>query len=149
MHSINTSENAKFVYVELGAHWGTWVSRAATLARTLRPDIKFKEWAVESSEKYVSHIKHTLEKNNLRHLVTVSDALATPKLVKEFVEKAEFIDLLYSDIEGAEFELFKDEETASLLFQEVKRLQIGTHDDARHVILRDKFRVSSYRTMRA
>ena len=81
--------------------------------------------------------------------MTVSHALATPKLVKEFVEKAEFIDLLYSDIEGAEFELFKDEETASLLFQEVKRLQIGTHDDARHVILRDKFRVSSYRTMRA
>jgi len=83
----STPENAEFVYVELGARWGTWVSRAATLARTLRPDITFKGWAVESSEKYVSHIKHTLEKNHLRHLVTVSHALATPKLVKEVKEK--------------------------------------------------------------
>ena len=63
---------------------------------------------MESSEKYVSHIKHTLEKNNLRHLVTVSHALATPKLVKEFVAKAEFIDLLDSDVQGAEFDLFED-----------------------------------------
>ena len=140
----STPENAEFVYVELGARWGTWVSRAATFARTLRPDITFKGWAVESSEKYVSHIKHTLEKNNLRNLVTVSHALATPKLVKEFISKAKFINLLDSDIQGAEFDLFEDEETASLLFQKVKRLQIGTHDNARHVILRDKLRAHGW-----
>ena len=37
-----TDKNAEFIYVELGARWGTWVSRAAMLARTLRPDITFK-----------------------------------------------------------------------------------------------------------
>lgn len=137
-------ENAEFVYVELGARWGTWVSRAATLARTLRPDITFKGWAVESSEKYVSYIKHTLEKNNLRNLVTVSHAPATPKLVKEFLSKVEFIDLLDSDIQEAEFDLFEDEEIASLLSQKVRRLQIGTHDNARHVILRDKLQAHGW-----
>ena len=35
-----TPENAEFVYVELGARWGTWVSRAVTLATIRAPRLK-------------------------------------------------------------------------------------------------------------
>ena len=125
-----------YVYVELGARWGTWVARAATVIRELRPDLNFRGWAVEASDVYVSNMMHTLSKNDLVNSVKVEHSMATPALLTKFLTQVEYVDILDSDIQGAEFDLFADEVVFNLLKTKVRRLQIGTHDNSKHANLR-------------
>jgi hypothetical protein len=128
----------EYVYVELGARWGTWVTRAATYSRMLRPDLKFFGWAVEASAEYVANMEHTVAKNGLQEQITISHALATPELLKKFLSGTKYVDLLDSDIQGSEFDLLADDSVFQLLQEKVKRLQIGTHDNSKHLALRQR-----------
>lgn len=131
--------NAKdsFNFLKLGAFVGRWEAFAA-IANHSYERLKCKLVSVECDPDHIERIIQTFEDNNIIDFPEVEHEIVLLSVGKEnknenntislntLIDKFEVVDLIDSDIQGAESEVFNSS-AAYLLNKKVKRVHIGTH----------------------
>ena len=142
-------QGAVFTAVELGARYGTWIARAGSAVRNLRPSAALKLVGVEADKLYFSWMKEHFRNNNFTaygdlRMVAVGKSQGSMDFVYDEASEAHRIpvDTLHSmlrslgridyldlDIQGIEYEVFTDE-ALELLSSRARFVHIGTHHGA-------------------
>ncbi len=148
LDSVTTvPQGGEFTYVELGARWGTWVSRAATVFRALRPDVRFRGIAVEADAVYVGYAKEVVAANDLGDRVLVHHGYATAQVMAQLLQNVERVDFVDMDIQGAEKDLFEDAGFWKLAQQKIAKFGVGTHGTDMHALLLKKLKDGDWKIL--
>lgn len=102
VHAHRRNPQRALVFGELGARWGTWGGRAASLARLLAPSMPTRLYFVEAHEPNCAALETTMNLNQFTNeQYTLVCARATAARLLEWARSIEHIDALDLDIQGA------------------------------------------------
>lgn len=156
LSSIIRSRGNHYVIVELGSSYGTWAVRAIAALRRLYPRATYHMIAVESGQHRYKQLLQHVKANNidnctlLHGYVTGSQgkdelgagvshwqspyAVGEPQAMTltEVLAEHHDVDYLDFDIQGAELDVFTDEESLQTLNAKVRAVHVGTHSPSIH-----------------
>ena len=148
-----------FVVAELGARYGTWAARGASMARRIRPDLGAHVCAIEGDSVGFGWLQEHMRVNGFFQNASllrgmVGSASSTQSAVQwepgsssdtvrvdtvpEILEKYLEVDIVHIDIQGAEICLL-NQDVKTFLDERVRFLHIGTHGNQILQDLQDKF----------
>lgn len=137
------SAKGVFSMIEIGARWGTWGYRAAAAIKKFNPSVRVDLLFIEPSTQGCAAIDEIARINNFlppQFNITKICSFAKKEHIIDWIKHRTMIDLLDSDIQGAEFQLFPS--ISSIIRSKVKRLIVGVHtgQDIKWKSLLDLFR---------
>ena len=143
---LSSEQPRPFVFGELGARWGTWGARAASLARQLAPTMPTKLYFVEAHEPNCDALREVMARNHLSSTAsyTLDCARATASKLRGWAETVDHIDALDLDLQGFELRLVP-QVIEDVLEPKVARLIVGTHSHFTHHTLRGLFMSRGWR----
>eukprot|EP00961_Rhodomonas_salina_P254980 3446065-Rhodomonas_salina.2 len=154
LQSVVKSQGRPYVVVELGASFGTWGVRALAAYRQLFPRGSSHFVGIESSVDRVRQMHHHVLANNianfsLLHGYVTGDTNTPYKNMPywssgdfariyfgDVLELYDHVSYLDIDIQGAEEELFSDQDLLRILTEKVHSAHIGTHSHEIHRLVR-------------
>ena len=94
-----------YIYLDLGARWGTWGARAVRFLQARRPKLQYQLHLVESSPQSCQAIGEVMRKNSIAH--TLQCGHATPSSFEAWAAGVDHVDMIDMDIQGAELLLLR------------------------------------------
>jgi len=121
--AADRNKQKEFVFVDLGARWGTWSSRAIAALRSYNP-MPYKVYMVETNEVHCQGAKRVIEVNKFENVELYCD-LFNHEHFLEFASTVDQIDVIDLDCDGCEklvMPLLRN-----LLAKKVKRVILACH----------------------
>ena len=162
LSSIVRSRGKHYVIAELGSSYGTWAVRAIAALRRLHPNATYHMIAVESGQHRYKQLLQHAKANNVHNCTLLHGYITGSRGRAELGEGGRgvsrvqspyavgephamtltqvlaghtVVDYLDFDIQGAELDVFTDQESLQTLNDKVRAVHVGTHSPSIHELI--------------